>query len=139
MSTRGPQPRGACPRRRPRDGVPGEYRWEASLLHMTGTATEAGTRAVAQWIASQVRPGRRHRPPTGRGLRRKHLRRLRKSLAGCYYQLLLGHAAMVYLKEGPEVRRERALVVQQRQPQSGRRHVTSSQARAPQIRKLCKA
>ena len=138
MSTRGPQPRGACPRRRPHDGIPDKYRWEASLLYMTGTATEAGTRAVAQWIASQVRPGRRYRPPTGRGDENTSAA-ARKSLAGRYYQLLSGHAAMTYLKEGREVRRERALVVQQLQPQSGHRHITSSQARAPQIRRLCQA
>ena len=36
-----------------------------------------------------------YRTPSGRGLRRPQLRRVRKTLAGRYYQLLPGHAPPV--------------------------------------------
>ena len=43
---------------------------------------------------------RRYRLPPGRGLRRQHLRRERKELAGRYYQFLSGHAAIgAYLRD----------------------------------------
>ena len=42
-------------------------------------------------LPPHVRPERRHRPPDGSGLRRKALRKVRKSLAGRYYQLTSGH------------------------------------------------
>ena len=71
-----------------------ELRWEASLSHLSRVITENRSRATAQWISSHVRPERRHKPPTGLGLRRKSLRRVRKSLASRYYQLLSGHAAI---------------------------------------------
>ena len=74
--------------------VPGECRWGTSLAHMTRVATEAKTRDTREWIASHVRPGRRYRPPKEKGLRRERLRRKGKSLAGRYYQLLSGHAAI---------------------------------------------
>ena len=71
-----------------------EYRWEASLSHLSRVATENRSRATARWVASHARPERRHRPPGETGLRRKQLRLARKSLAGRYYQLLSGHAAI---------------------------------------------
>ena len=81
------------------DGVPDELRWEASLSHMTRTATEARSRATAEWIASRVGT-RRYRPLPGRGLRRRHLRGARKELAGRFYQFLSGHTAIgSYLRD----------------------------------------
>ena len=66
------------------DIVPDELRREASLSHVARSATEASSRASAEWIASHVGV-RRHRPPSGRGHRRQHLRNTRKELAGgCY-------------------------------------------------------
>ena len=60
---------------------------------LDGLLTEARSRASAEWIASHVRPGRRCRPPSGRGLRRQHLRSTRKELAGRYYQFLAGNGS----------------------------------------------
>ena len=77
-----------------RDSIPGNLRWEASLSHLGRAAMEARTRATAQWASSRVRPEQRHRSPVGPGLRKKALRRVRKSLASRYYQLLSGHAAI---------------------------------------------
>ena len=61
---------------------------------MTRVSTEARSRTAAEWITSSVSASRRYRPPTGSGLRRKQLRRARKEVAGRYYQLLSGHAAI---------------------------------------------
>ena len=61
---------------------------------MSRSATEARSRASAEWIASHVRPERRYRPPPGRGLRRQHLRSTKKELAGRCYPFLSGHAAI---------------------------------------------
>ena len=73
---------------------------EASLSHMSRSATEARLRASAEWITSNAHPERRYRPPSGRGLRRQHLRSTRKELAGRYYQFLSGHGAFgSYLKD----------------------------------------
>ena len=74
--------------------VQDELRWEASLSHLSRVITGNLLKATAQWVASHVRPERRYRPPTGSGLRRKPLRRVRMSLASRYYQLLSGHAAI---------------------------------------------
>ena len=74
--------------------VSDEYRWEASLSHLSRVATGNGSRVTAQWAASRVRPECKHHPPRGTGIRKKQLRRVRKSLAGRYYQLLTGHAAI---------------------------------------------
>ena len=74
-------------------GVSDELRWEASFSHLTRAVTETRSRATAQWISAHAKPERRHRPPTGSGLRRKALRRVRKSLASRCCQLLSGHAA----------------------------------------------
>ena len=52
------------------DDVPEALLTEASLSHMSRSATEARSRASAEWIASHVRSERRYRPPPGRGLRR---------------------------------------------------------------------
>ena len=78
-----------------------ELRWETSLSHMTRAATEARTRATAEWVEERIGdPRKRNRPPRGRGLRLRPLRRVPKSIAGRYYQLLSGHAAIdPYLKE----------------------------------------
>ena len=75
------------------NSVSDELRWEASLSHMTRSATEARSRAFAERITSHV-GARRYRPPPGRGLRRQHLRSTRKELAGRYCQFLSGHAAI---------------------------------------------
>ena len=56
-------------------------------------ATDGRSRATSQWVADHVQPERRHHPPGGSCLRRWLLRRVRKSTAQRYYQLLSGHAA----------------------------------------------
>ena len=72
---------------------------EASLSHMSRSATEARLRASAEWIASHARPQRRYRPLPGRGLRCQHLRNTKKESAGRYYQFLSGHGSYgSYLK-----------------------------------------
>ena len=61
-----------------------------SLSHMTRVATETRPR---------VGPERKCRPP-GKGLRRRQLRRTRKTVAGWYFWLLLEDAAIgPYLKD----------------------------------------
>ena len=40
----------------PDSAVPDEYRWEASLSHMTRVSTEARSRSAAQWIRDHVGP-----------------------------------------------------------------------------------
>ena len=77
----------------PTEEIPEGYVGETSLSHMTRVATEARSRETAEWISEHVRPERRYSPPPGRGLRQPQLRRVRKILAGRYYQLLSGHAA----------------------------------------------
>ena len=61
------------------------------MAQMARVATEARSRAATDWITEHVRPGRRYRPPPGKGLGRTQLRRVKKTLAGRYYQLLSGH------------------------------------------------
>ena len=78
--------------RAPRERLLERYAEETSLAHMTRVATEARSKATTDWITEHVRPGRRYRPPPGRGVRRTQLRRVKKTLAGRYYQLLSGHA-----------------------------------------------
>ena len=68
---------------------------EASLSHLAQVVTERRlSTATNQWITDHIRPERRYRPPTGAGLRRKALRKVGKSLASRYYQLLSGYAAI---------------------------------------------
>ena len=73
--------------------VPDEQRQETSLSHLFRVATENRSRATSQWVSDHVRSERWYRPPAGSGLRRKPLRRVRKSLAS-RYQLLSRHAAV---------------------------------------------
>ena len=68
--------------RAPREELLGGYAEETSLAHMTRVATEARSRAMIDWITDHVRPGRRYRPPPGKGVRGTHLRRVKKTLAG---------------------------------------------------------
>lgn len=79
----------ACPTMCPTNN----YSWEASLSHLSRVATEARARAYGQWISDHVRPDNVTPPHRESGLRRKQLRRARRSLASRYYQLLSGHAA----------------------------------------------
>lgn len=79
----------------PEDAVPDDHRWETSLSHMARVATEARARTVAQWIAERTEdPRREYHSPPGKGLRHRLLRWTSKSVAGRYYQLLSGHAAI---------------------------------------------
>ena len=43
---------------------------ETSLAHMARVATEARSKAATDWVTAHVRPGRRYRPPPGKGMRR---------------------------------------------------------------------
>ena len=72
--------------------APPGYLREASLSHLTRNSTEARSKAAGDWIRDHVRRERRYHPPP-RGKLRKGLGRVRKELAGRFYQLLLGHAA----------------------------------------------
>ena len=61
---------------------------------MTRVATE--TRSSTALVG----PERKYRPPPGKGLRRRQLRRTRKAVAGRHFQLLLEGAAIgPYLKD----------------------------------------
>lgn len=60
------------------DGVLEVRLTEASLPHTSHSATEARSRAMAERIASHVRPERRFRPSPGCGLPHLHLRNSRK-------------------------------------------------------------
>ena len=74
--------------------VPDQVRWQTSLPHLARRATERRAQATTQWTRDHVRPERRYHPPGGSGLQRRMLRRVRKSVAQRYYQLLSGHAAI---------------------------------------------
>ena len=76
------------------EDLPDELRWEASLSHMSRSATEARSRATAGWITDHVGARRRYRPLPGKGLRRRHLRSVRKEFGGRFYQFLSGHAVI---------------------------------------------
>ena len=78
----------------PGEEVPEGYREETSPYHMSRDATEARSRETAEWISDHVRAERRYSPSSGRGLRRRHLRHVRKTLAGRYYQFLSSHAVI---------------------------------------------
>ena len=70
------------------------YLQEASLTCLTRRTTETRSEATSEWIRTHVGRRRRYRPPPG-GKLRKGLARVRKELAGRFYQLLLGYTAIV--------------------------------------------
>ena len=53
--------------------VSDEIRWQTSLPHLSGRATEGRAGATSQWVADYVRPERRYHPRAGQGC-----------AAGCY-------------------------------------------------------
>ena len=65
---------------------------EASLSHLMRRTTGARSKATSAWVRDHVGRRHRYRPPPGEKLRRR-LARVRKELAGRFYQLLSGHAA----------------------------------------------
>ena len=85
----------------PDSTVADRLRWETSLSHMTQVSTEEWSHTAAQWVAERLGdPRRKYKPLSRRGLRRKLLWRVPKSIASRYYQLLSGHAAIgPYLKD----------------------------------------
>jgi ribonuclease HI len=123
--------------------LPDEIRWEASLSHLTRVITESRSKAKRDWIRDRVRPERRYRPPSGPGLPRKLLRKTRKSVAGRYYQLLSGHAAIgTFLHErmtGPLRRASSVCGWCSSGKKQSRRHLfVECRAWAPQIQRLWK-
>ena len=84
----------------PANAVSDECRWEADLSCMARAAAKAKARTTAQRASDRVSLERKYRPPPGKGLRRRQPRRTCKSVAGRYFQLLSGHAAIgPYLKD----------------------------------------
>ena len=74
------------------------YLREANLAHLTKGTTETRTEATSRWVRGHVGQRRRYRPSKG-GKLWKALDRTQKELAGHFYQLLLGHAAVAeYLR-----------------------------------------
>ena len=69
-----------------------EYLREASLSHLTRISTERRATETGRWIREHVKRRHRYRPPPG-GKTGRELGRVRKELAGRFYQLLSGHAA----------------------------------------------
>ena len=69
------------------------YLLEASLAHLTRKTTETRSTATARWVRDHTGRRRRYRPPKG-GKMRKALNRTREEMAGRFYQLLSGHAAV---------------------------------------------
>ena len=127
----------------PAHSVRNEFRWQASLPHPSQRITENRSRSMAQWVSSHVRPERRHRPPDGTGLRQRALHKVRKSLAGRYYQLLSGHAAIgTFLHDrmtGPQRLESDKYWWCSRGKRRTRHHLfTEYQEWAPQIRRLWK-
>ena len=120
--------------------VPDQVRWQASLPHLSRKASERRSGATAQWIRDHVRPERRYLPPGGPGFRKRALRRVRKSAAQRYCQLLSGHAAISSLHDrmtGPQQlgSHERWWCACGRR-QSRHHLFTECRAWAPQIREL---
>ena len=74
-------------------GVPDQVTLQASLPHLSRRATERRLADTSRWIAEHVRPERCYTPPGGPSFRKRAMRRVRKSIAQRYYQLLSGHAA----------------------------------------------
>ena len=83
--------------RRAEEGVEGRadpvYLREASLSHLTRISAERRATDTGQWISSHVKRKHRYRPPPG-GKMRRELGKVRKELAGRFYQLLSGHVAV---------------------------------------------
>ena len=69
------------------------YRNEASLSYLKRVTTESRSKATRDWIRERVKRKHRYRPPPN-GKMRKELSKTRKELAGRYYQLLSGNAAI---------------------------------------------
>ena len=121
--------------------VPDAVRWETSLSHMLRAATEARTRKMSQWVAERLGdPGRKYKSPLGKGLRRKLLRRTPKHIAGRYFQLLSGHAAIGPYLRDKIYRADSDLCWWCGGGNKQTRHhlFTECRAWAPQIRKLWK-
>ena len=121
--------------------VPDEIWWKTSLPHLSRRATEGRARAASQWVADHVRPERRYHPPGGSGVRRRMLRRVRKSTAQRYYQLLSRHAAIGSFLHGRMAGPQRLESDECWWCNCGKRqtrhHLFSEcRARAPQIRRL---
>ena len=68
------------------------YLREASLSHLTRVSMARRALDTGQWIRDHVERRHRYRPSPG-GKMRGELGRVRKELAGHFYQLLSGHAA----------------------------------------------
>ena len=123
--------------------VQDEVRWQASLPHLSRRAPESRARAASQWIRDHVRPERRPHPPGETGLRRRALRRVRKSTAQRCYQLLSGHAAIGSSLHdrmtGPQRQETDECWWCNCGKRQSRHHLfTECRAWAPQIRALCK-
>ena len=112
------------------------------------TGVRAGTSCVfalglQPHSRTTARPERRYRPPGGTGLRRRALRRVRKSLAGHYYQLLSGHAAIGSFPHGrmtgpQRLDTDKCWWCSCGKQQTRHRLFTGCRAWAPQIRRLWK-
>ena len=122
----------------PADAVPNDYRWEHSLSYMTRAFAETKNRTTAQWIADHVKPERKYSPPPGKDVRRKQLRRARKSVSGRYFQLMSGHAAIgPYLKDKIKKPDDDKCWWCGGRKQQARHHLfTECRAWRPQIRRL---
>ena len=121
--------------------VPDQIRWQASLPHLSRRATERRSETTAQWIRDHVRPERRYVPPGGLGFRKRAMRRVRKSTAQPYYQLMSGHAAIgSFLHDrmtGPQrLESDGCWWCNCRRRQSRHHLFTECRAWAPQIREL---
>ena len=134
---RGPSSQGGCreprARRLRRDPVAD---WLPSPV-------EAGHRRQGKGyppVADHVRAERRYHPPGGSGLRRRLLRRVRKSTAQRYYQLLPGNAAIGSLHDrmaGPQrLESDECWWRNCGKKQTHHHLFTKCKAWAPQIRRL---
>ena len=68
-----------------------DYLQEASLSHFIRKTTETHSEATSAWTRDHMGRKHRYRPPGGEDP--KGLAKVRKELAGRFYQLLSGHAA----------------------------------------------
>ena len=73
--------------------VPDEYRWGASLSHLSRVVTENRSCDTVQWAASHTGQ-RADTAPLGNSSPKEAAEASPKTLAGRYYQLLPGHAAI---------------------------------------------